>query len=61
MLPTTTGNELPPGSNAHGTPFAASTSGPHGLEGLGLTGPLHISVSGFTLNVGSVMDLSFSA
>jgi hypothetical protein len=58
---TTTGNELPLGTNAPGTPFAATTlPGPHGLEGLGLTGPLHISVSGFTLNVGSVVDLSFS-
>jgi hypothetical protein len=58
---TTTGNELPPGTNAPSRPFAASTSGPHELEGLGLTGPMHISVSGFTLNVGSVVDLFFSS
>jgi len=58
---TTTGNELPLGTNAPGTPFAATTlPGPHGLEGLGLTGPLHISVSDFTLNTGSLVDLSFS-
>jgi hypothetical protein len=56
---TTTGNELPLGTNA--APFAATTlPGPHGLEGLGLTGPLHISVSGFTLDVNSLVDLSFS-
>jgi len=47
---TATGNELAHGANAPLTPFAASTSGPHGLEGLGLTGSLHISISGFTLD-----------
>lgn len=57
---TTTGNELALGANAPSMPFAASTSGPHGLEGLGLTGSLHISVSGFTLDVNSLVDLSFS-
>lgn len=58
---TTTGVELAHGANAPGTPFAATTlPGPHGVEGLGLTCPLHISVNGFTLNTASTADLSFS-
>ncbi len=58
---TTTGVELAHGANSPGTPFAATTlPEPHGREGLGLAGPLHISINGFTLNTSSTADLSFS-
>ena len=43
-----TGLEVAAG--ASGSPFAATAAAPHGLAGLGITGPLHISISGFTLD-----------
>jgi len=56
----TTGNELPIGTNAPGTPFGGIAGAPHGLEPVGITGPIHVGFAGFTLDyTGS--DLSFSS
>lgn len=54
---TTTGNEVAFGTT--GAPFAATALAPHGLEGVGITGPLHIALSGFTLDFNNVADLFF--
>jgi hypothetical protein len=56
---TATGNEVAFGST--GSPFAAKASAPHGLEGSGITGPLHIALSGFTLDFNNVADLFFTS
>ncbi len=56
---TVTGLELPLGSN--GAPFGSTAAAPHGLEGVGITGPLHISVAGFTLDFNNVADLFFTS
>ena len=55
-----TGLEVPAGTSGGG--FAATAAPPHGLEGLGITGPLHISISGFTLDTSLAGgDLFFSS
>ena len=43
-----TGLEVAAGTSGGG--FAATAPAPHGLAGLGIAGPLHISISGFTLD-----------
>lgn len=44
----TSGLEVAAGTSGGG--FAATAPAPHGLAGLGIVGPLHISISGFTLD-----------
>ncbi len=56
---TATGNEVAFGTT--GEPFAATAAAPHGLEVVGINGPLHIAVSGFTLDFNNVADLFFTS
>jgi hypothetical protein len=53
-----TGNELAIGTNLPGIPFGATAPAPHGLEPVGIAGPLHVGFAGFTLDVGGA-DLAF--
>lgn len=55
-----TGGELAIGANAPSRPFAASASASGALASLGINGPLHIGLRGFTLDVSAgTPDITF--
>ncbi len=56
----TTGGELAIGANLPGRSFGATAPGSAALASLGINGDLHLGIRGFSLNVASLADLSFS-
>ena len=54
----TTGALLPPGTNPPpARQYGATATAPHGLASFGITGDMHIGLSGFTLDFNNASDL----